>query len=141
MHVPKSFSDMELGQMLTWIKTSVSIRRLRWWLRSNATFVSSCRIRIKQYGSPHTYRATIIQNCHNLFDAEKFAEDVVQKWIIQNGANFESEPELKWRKGHPLTSNTLEFESDTVIRLLEELRKQNCRERSVVEELIVETDE
>ena len=141
MYVPKSFSDMELGEMLTWIKTSVSIRRLRWWLRSNTTFVSSCRIRTKQFGSPHTYRATIVQTCHNLFDAETFAEGVVQEWLNQNGASFECEPELKWRKGHPLISNTFEFESDKVIRLLEELRKKNCRECSAIEELIVETDE
>ena len=132
---------MELGKMLAWIKTSVSIQRLRWWLRSNTTFVSSCRISIKQYGRPHTYRATIVQTCHNLFDAETFAEAVVQKWLNQNESSFESEPELKWRKGHPITINTLEFESDTVVRLLEELRKQNCRECSVIEELIVEPDE
>lgn len=137
----QSFSDMELSEMLTWIKTSVSIRVLRWWLRSNATFVSSCRIHIKQFGSSHTYRATIVQTCHNLFDAERLAEAVVEKWLSQNGASFESEPELKWRKGHPVTSNTFEFESETVIRLLEELRKKNCRECTAIDELILESDE
>ena len=135
------FSDMELGKMLTWIKTSVSIRRLRWWLRSNTTFVSSCRILTKQFGSTHSYRATIVQTCHNLFDAEGLAEGVVEKWLSQNGASFESKPELKWRKGHPLTCSTLEFESETVIRLLEELRKKNCRECSAIEELILASDD
>lgn len=127
--------------MLTWIKTSVSNRMLRWWLRSNVTFVSSCRINTKQKGCQRAYRATIVQSCHNLFDAERLAERVVQDWLNQNRASFESEPELKWRKGHPLTSNTVEFESNTVIRLLDELRRKDCRERSVIEELTLEIDE
>ena len=66
------------------------------------------------------------------------AEGIVQQWLDQNRVKFDGEPEQKWRKGHPLTSNSLELESDTVIRLLEELRTQKCRERSVIEELKVE---
>jgi len=127
--------------MFAWVKTSVSNRVLRWWLRAHSIFVSSCRISTKQNGSLRTYRASIVQSCDNLFDAERIAENVVQKWLEQNRTRFESQPELKWRKGHQLTCTALEFENKTVIRLLEELRSQECRERSAIEEVVLEPDD
>lgn len=128
--------------MFTWIKTSVSKRVLRWWLRTHSTFVSSCKISTKQNGRQRIYRASVVQSCDNLFDAERIAESVIQKWLEQNRDSFESQPQLKWRKGHQLTCTTLEFENKTVIRLLDELRSQECQERFVIEEqLVVELDD
>jgi hypothetical protein len=126
--------------MFTWIKSGISNRVLKKWLREHTTFVCSCKISTQQNGSQRTFRGSIVQCCDNLFDAERIAESIIQKWLDENESTFEVRPDLKWRKGHQLTCATLELECKTVRRLLDGLRKQGDRVNSVIEEVVSESD-
>ena len=119
--------------MLTWIKASVSKQMLRRWLRTNTTFVFSCRISTRCASHDQRYVATIVVTRTNFGVAEESAQSFVTQWVQQHCRDNDNELEIKWRKARALTDKSLEFENEGTIRLLDSMRRQRCNEKSLVE--------